>query len=312
VLLRTITPTGEVAGADVAVAPIQYGDSYDVRVAARDDGFLVTYNDWDGLHARHLDATAALANEIVVPPDAHDSHYDALIAIREGYTLIGYGKYAVDIGYRLPRVLAFGSDGTAVQSPRWLDLPPTLHGVGQRVAAAGPDRWAAAWPSEEWSNSTVESQIQFRSPCGPPFGDPDPVVECSPDASAAPVPNEPYPAALFYPSGGTSIVLSKAGSACDACGETLSISFVSPDPLCAPQTLEWDVSQSGPNVGLCASPDSLCVLALAGRIEFVAADPAARVAGSYWFDFGQGQTVSGTFDAVHCDVPGGVTFCSAP
>src|SRR6266545_6675379 len=61
--------TGEVASADVAIAPIAWQTNYDVKVAARDDGFLVTYDDYMGFHVRHLDANGALVESTSIPPD---------------------------------------------------------------------------------------------------------------------------------------------------------------------------------------------------------------------------------------------------
>ncbi len=288
-------------------------------MAARDDGFLVTYHDYKGFHVRHLDANGALVNSTTIPPDTQSSHYDTLIAIAQGYAAIGRATYTLSTYYQLPRVIAFAPDGSQLQSPRWLDLPPTGHAANVPVAASRGDRWALAWSSEECCNSAFSSQLRFRSPCGPPFGETDPASNCQPDTSAAPIANAPFPGALFYTSApgqppSLHITLSKEGSSCTICGEELGMSIQSQLPICPPETIEWDVNTGrfGPEVGWCSTPNSPCTLALAGQIRFVAYDETRRVAGSYWFDFGGGHTLSGTLDAIRCEVPGGVTTCTAP
>src|SRR5262249_21394705 len=155
--------------------------------------------------------------------------------------------------------------------------------------AVNGERLAAAWGGDTAANAACMSQVWMRSFCGPPYGDLDDGPTC-PNGSAndaSPVANVPFSSGFFTETTapmpeGLGLVLSMQGMGCEICGDRLEIAIRGSLPICAPETIEWDVNAGifGPDVEWC-SGSLPCMEALSGNITFVAFESGVRAAGSF-------------------------------
>lgn len=154
--LRLVSPDGVVIAPDVAIPIAPPGrEGHDVRVAAHDERFMVSWIAADGLHALPVSADGAAGAATHVGRITGPAYHE-IVGIAAGYAVFHAGAYDRDEGSALGMIL-LSPEGHPIAAPASASSPPGGHGLPVSVASVGT-AWAAAWLEREAGHA-----IYFRA-----------------------------------------------------------------------------------------------------------------------------------------------------